>query len=50
MVKKVKFFIISLFIVFVVSGCGNSNTKVLTCSGVTPGNNMNAAENIKYTF
>lgn len=50
--KKMSFFIISLFVVFAVSGCGNSNTntKVLTCSVVTTGNNMNAAGNVEYTF
>lgn len=48
--KKIGFIIIFLFVVFVVSGCGNSNTKVLTCTGVSPGTNMNAASNVKYTF
>ena len=48
--KKISFLVIALFVVFVVSGCGNSNTKVLTCSGVNPGNNMNAAGNVEYTF
>lgn len=50
--RKMSFFIISLFVVFAVSGCGksNTNTKVLTCTGVTPGNNMNAASNVEYTF
>lgn len=50
--KKMCFLIISLFVVFVVSGCGNnnSNTKVLSCSGVTPGNNMSADSSIEYTF
>lgn len=48
--KKNSFLVIALFVVFVVSGCGNSNTKVLTCSGVNPGNNMNAAGNVEYTF
>lgn len=48
--KKISFLIITLFVVFVVSGCGNNNTKVLTCSGVNPGNNMNAAGNVEYTF
>lgn len=48
--KKTSFLVIALFVVFVVSGCGNSNTKVLTCSGVNPGNNMNAAGNVEYTF
>lgn len=48
--KKMCFLIISLFVVFVISGCGNKNTKVLTCSGVTPGTNMNAASNLEYTF
>ena len=48
--KKISFLIIALFIVFVVSGCGKSSTKVLTCSGVSPGNNMNAASNVEYIF
>lgn len=48
--KKIYFLMISLFVVFVVSGCGNSNTKVLTCTGVSPGTNMNAASSVKYTF
>ena len=48
--KKISFLIISLFIVFVVSGCGASNTKVLTCSGVNPGTNMNAASTVEFTF
>ena len=47
--KKIIFLIISLFVIIAVSGCGQ-NTKVLTCSGITPGNNMNAASNVKYTF
>ena len=50
MVKKISFLIISLFAVFVISGCEKSSTKVLTCSGVNPGTNMNAAGNIQYTF
>lgn len=48
--KKIVFLVIFLFIFFGISGCGTSDTKVLTCSGVTPGTNMNAAVNIKYTF
>ena len=48
--KKIGFLIISLLVVFVVSGCGKSNTKVVTCSGVVKGNNMNVAQSIKYTF
>lgn len=48
--KKMSFLIISLFVVFIISGCGNSNTKVLTCSGVNPGNNMDAAGTTQYTF
>lgn len=48
--KKICFLIIALFGVFGVSGCGNNNTKVLTCSGVNPGTNMNAAGNVEYTF
>ena len=48
--KKISFLIISLFAVFVISGCEKSSTKVLTCSGVNPGTNMNAAGNIQYTF
>jgi len=37
-------------VILVISGCGKSDTKVLTCSGVSPGNNMNAASTVKYTF
>ena len=48
--KKINFLILSLFVMFIVSGCGKSDTKVLTCSGVSPGNNMNAASSVKYTF
>ena len=48
--KKISFLMVALFIMLVVSGCGNGNTKVLTCSGENPGNNMNAASNIEYTF
>ncbi len=48
--KKISFLILSLFVIFVVSGCGKDSTKVLTCTGVSPGNNMNAASNIEYTF
>lgn len=47
--KKIIYLLISLFVVLAVSGCGK-NTKVLTCSGITQGNNMNAASNVKYTF
>ena len=48
--KKMNFLIVSLFVVFVITGCGKNDTKVLTCSGVSPGNNMNAASNVEYTF
>ena len=48
--KKISFLILSLFVTFVVSGCGKDSTKVLTCTGVNPGNNMNAAGNVEYTF
>ena len=48
--KKIYFSIIFLFVILVISGCGKSDTKVLTCSGVSPGNNMNAASTVKYTF
>ena len=48
--KKMYFLIVSLFVVFVITGCGKNDTKVLTCSGVSPGNNMNAASNVEYTF
>lgn len=49
--KKIMFLMVSFFLVFFISGCGKSdNTKVLTCSGINPGTNMNAAGNIKYTF
>lgn len=48
--KKICFLIIALFIVLVAPGCGNSKTKVLNCSGVNPGTNMNAASNVEYTF
>ena len=48
--KKLYYLIICLVITVIVSGCGKSNTKVLTCSGVSPGNNMNASTNIEYTF
>lgn len=48
--KKNIFLIITLFVVCVTSGCGMNNTKLLTCSGVKSGNNMNALNNIEYTF
>ena len=48
--KKISLLIVSLFVIFAVSGCGKGSTKVLTCTGVSPGNNMNAASNIEYTF
>ena len=49
MTKKITLLIISLFVVFIISGCGN-NTRVLTCSGVTPGTNMNAVSNYEAIF
>ena len=50
MMKKSFLVVLAIFALFIITGCGNSNTKVLTCSGVTDGNNMNAASNIKYIF
>ena len=47
--KKIGFIIVSLFVIFMVSGCGSS-TKVLKCSGITPGTNMNADSKVEYTF
>ena len=47
--KKISLLLISVFAIFIVSGCSN-NTKVLTCSGISPGNNMNAASVVEYTF
>lgn len=48
--KRIKLFIFSLFALFIISGCENNNTKVLTCSGTVKGNNINVLQNIKYTF
>lgn len=47
--KRISNLIIVLFTIFIISGCGK-NTKVLTCTGVNPGNNMNAGANVEYTF
>ena len=49
--KKILFLIIALFSVCILSGCGkNDNIKILKCSGVNKGNNMNAYGEVKYTF
>lgn len=50
MMKKISLLIISLFVVFFISGCEKDSTKVLSCSGISEGNNMNAASTVKYTF
>ena len=47
--KKIGLVIISLFTILIISGCG-SNTKKLTCSGITPGTNMNADSTVEYIF
>ena len=47
--KKFCYLISYLFVLFMVSGCGN-NTKVLTCTGMNLGNNMNAAATANFTF
>lgn len=49
MLKKFGFLVISVVMVFVAVGCGNK-TKVLTCSTVSPGTNMNAAAKVEYVF
>lgn len=46
--KKMCYVFTCLFVMFMVSGCGN--TRVLTCTGTNPGNNMNADANAKYYF
>ena len=48
--KKIGLTIFCLVIVLIVTGCGNSNKKVLSCTGLSEGNNMNASADIKYTF
>ena len=46
--KKIRFLLICLVLIFIVSGCGNK--KVLTCTGMSEGTNMNAYAEVKYTF
>lgn len=46
--KKIYYVFVCLFVMFMVSGCGN--TRVLTCTGTNPGNNMNAYADAKYYF
>lgn len=48
--KRGFFLIVFLFVIFFVSGCAKSNTKVLTCSGVNNGNDMKTAGSVVYTF
>ena len=42
--------IITIAIFLFVSGCEKNNTKILTCTGMNKGNNMNAYSKIKYIF
>lgn len=46
--KKMCYVFTCLFVMFMVSGCGN--TRVLTCTGKNLGNNMNAYADAKYYF
>ena len=46
--KKICYVFTCLFVMFMVSGCGN--TRVLTCTGKNLGNNMNAYADAKYYF
>lgn len=50
MKTKIKVLIFSLFVLFIMTGCGTNKNKILTCSGINPGTNMNADSKIKYTF
>ena len=49
--KKIVFMFLAIFVVLVTCSCENdSNIKVLKCSGMNKGNNMNAYSDIEYRF
>lgn len=48
--KKFLFFVLCLFTIVFISGCGNNNIKVLRCSGTNRGNNMSAQGEYVYKF
>ena len=48
--KKLGYLFIVLASIVLITGCNNSNEKVLTCTGTTVGNNMEAEGKTTYTF